>query len=70
MKRDLITLTVYPGLKKLRLEFTDSEFATIIDGYDWKQMVSIIKEMKETYDDFLIQDVVSNTSYRAGRKVK
>lgn len=68
--KDLCTLTVYPGLKKLRLEFNDNSWPIIHTFEHTETCIECIKEMKETYDDFLIQDVQLNVSYRAGKKVK
>lgn len=69
-KKELCTLTVYPGLTKLRLEFTDCRWPTVQEYDNYKYCVKVIAELKETYDDFLVQDVLTNTSYRAGRNHK
>lgn len=68
--KQLSCLTVYPGLQKLRLEFSDNSWP-IIQTYDnWRTTVKVIAELREQYDDYLVKDVLTGLSYRTGRNVK
>jgi len=70
MTKQLKLLTVYPGLLKLRLEF-HGEYRPMVETYeDSMYSAKVISELKETYDDFEVHDVLLNVTYKAGRNVK
>jgi len=68
--KQLTTLTVYPNLKKLRLEFSDNSWPLVQTYEDWRTTIKVIAELRTQYDDYLVQDVVTGLSYRAGRNIK
>ena len=68
--KQLKLLTVYPGLHKLRLEFHNEMWPMTHVFEDSLYGAKVIQELRETYDEFDIHDVLMNVTYKAGRKVK
>lgn len=58
---------VYPGIEKLKLEYSDGNTALI--DYDYKMNIQILSELKQDHDNFTVHDVLTGTSYKAGKKV-
>lgn len=70
MSKQLERLVVYPGLFKLRLEFKDEMWPAIHEYKDSLYAASVIAELKKTYDEFEVYDIVMDVTYKAGRNIK
>ena len=54
---------VYPGVEKLRIEYSNGT-TDLINLGSWKANVEALNEMKRTYEQFTIHDVLTGTSYK------